>query len=170
MIKPMQKKLLFLLIILTAITTFILSLWDILYQNDWFASIMAAYGILFIGSILIFIIEKKIPTTKIEDTLKGDISHYKCPQCNYIFTLKKSKKNNHHSFAFVCPTCGTKGTISDHPTIVQEDIPDQKSMITTFICKRCGEWVSVWSQGKTTLKDLQIGTCPFCGKEGTMTS
>ena len=103
-----------------------------------------------------------------EKTLEGKLYHFKCPQCEGIFAIKKSKHNNKKPFTLTCPDCGTIGRISGSPPVVVEEIPEQKSENIKFKCKNCGERVSIWAEGTDLVQDVEIYSCPYCGKRQSM--
>ena len=83
-----------------AIWVFILSIFDIIYDKDWMAVLLALYAIILI--IVLYIIltrsQKEKPTIdtieEFEKTLKGGLYHFKCPICLGFFAVKKSKSND----------------------------------------------------------------------------
>ena len=44
-----------------------------------------------------------------EEPLERKTRHFKCPNCNVIFTIKKSKLNNNKKSTITCPSCKTVG-------------------------------------------------------------
>lgn len=170
-----QSKLLIVAIILLACVVFLFSLWSIIYKDQWLQSILALYGILIIlAVVLVFLISKKKSTDfkraveEFEKTLEGKLYHFKCPSCNGIFAIKKSKRDNKKSFTLTCPDCGNVGTILPTPMSVVEEIPEQKSVKTRFTCKNCGEFISIWAEGTDLFHEMQIHSCPYCGKKQSM--
>jgi predicted RNA-binding Zn-ribbon protein involved in translation (DUF1610 family) len=123
--------------------------------------------------IVFYILNKKPVTTKnavkeFEKTLEGKLHHFKCPSCNGIFAIKKSKHENRKPFKLTCPDCGYVGTIPTVPKIIEDEIPDEKSVKTKFICQKCGEFISVWAEGVDLFKNVKIFTCPYCGNKDSM--
>ena len=170
-----QSKIPFIAIILLACVVLFFSLWSVVYEDQWFQSILALYGILIIlAVVLVFLSSKKKSTDfkhvvkEFEKTLEGKLHHFKCPNCNGIFAIKKSKRNNKKSFTLTCPDCGNIGTISPTPKLIVEKIPKQKSVKTSFKCKNCGEFVSIWAEGTDLFHEMKIHSCPYCGKKQSM--
>jgi len=164
-----RKILLFIGIILLGVVVLLLSLWDILYNENWLERIIALYGILVILTVLfLYIATKKKPVKKnivndFEKTLKGPLYHFKCPSCGGIFAVKKSKQNNKKPFMLTCPDCGITGVVPSQPSHVVEKIPEKKSMNKNFRCEHCGEWITIWAEGTTLVDNLHVYTCPYCG-------
>ena len=102
-------------------------------------------------------------------TLRGGLYHFKCPSCNGIFAIKKSRGDNKKSIKMTCPNCGEIGYIPVKPTCVEEEIPEKKSVNVIFRCTSCGEGITVWSEGAELTPSIKVYSCPFCGKEKTMT-
>lgn len=170
-----QRRLPFILIILLSCIVLILSIWDIIYNQEWIQGILAVYGILIILAIVLLFLktkEKSVETTpnveEFEKTLKGKLSHFKCPNCNGIFAIKKSKHNNKNAFILTCPDCGNVGKIPSKPQLIEDEIPEKKSPTTRFKCGNCGEWISIWAEGADLFKSIQIYSCPYCGIKQSM--
>ena len=173
--KLIHRKLLFLVIILLSIVVLFSSLFDIVYGNEWLQTILAIYAVLIIFTIVLLFLSptKKIAESKdiveeFEKTLEGKLYHFKCPNCQGIFAIKKSSRNNKKPFTLTCPDCGTIGKISSSPPVVIEEIPKQKSENIKFKCKNCGEKVSIWAEGTDLVQDIQIYSCPYCGEKQSM--
>jgi predicted RNA-binding Zn-ribbon protein involved in translation (DUF1610 family) len=166
----MNKRILpFIGIILLGLFVFLLSLWDILYQEHWMERIIALYGILIILTLLLTVsVGRKKPAEKktvdeFEKTLKGTLHHFKCPSCGGIFAIKKSTQDNKKPFSLTCPDCGVTGTIPTTPTHIVATIPEKKSINKNFRCERCGEWIMVWAEGTSLASNLHVYSCPYCG-------
>lgn len=169
----LRGKLPFITIILLALVILILSLWDIIYNQQWIQRILALYGILIIIVVVLLFLKTKKTTDidtvrEFEKTLEGKLQHFKCPNCNGIFAIKKSKHENKKPFSLTCPDCGNIGKISSTPNLIVDEIPDQKSVKTNFTCENCGEWVSIWAEGTDLFKDIKINSCPYCGRKQSM--
>ncbi len=169
------SKLPFVAIVLLACVVLFFSFWSIIYEDQWLQSILALYGILIILSVvLVSLSSKKKPkefnnaAKEFKKTLGGKLYHFKCPSCNGIFAIKKSKRDNKKPFTLTCPDCGNVGTIPPSPKLVEEEIPEQKSVKTRFECKNCGEFVSIWAEGTDLFHEMQIHSCPYCGKKQSM--
>ena len=170
-----QRKLLFVMIFLFSIVVLFSSLFDIIYEKQWLQIILTLYAILIIFTIVLLflkptgkIVESRDTVEEFEKTLEGRLYHFKCPNCNGIFAIKKSKHNNKKPFTLTCPDCGTVGKISSSPLVVVEEIPEQKSENIKFKCKNCGERVSIWAEGTDLVQDVQIYSCPYCGEGQSM--
>jgi predicted RNA-binding Zn-ribbon protein involved in translation (DUF1610 family) len=152
----------------------LLSIWDILANEQWLESIIVLYGILIILTLLFIVsARKKKPVVKItvddfEKTLKGGLHHFKCPECGGIFAIKKSKQNNKKSFTLTCPDCGITGIIPSKPVHVAEKIPQKKSINKNFRCEWCGEWIMIWAEGTDLTDDIHVFSCPYCGTKHNM--
>ena len=171
----LQRKLLFTLIIILSIIVLFSSIFDIVYEKQWLQIILALYAVLIIFAIVLLFLKqtKKIAGSKdiveeFEKTLEGKLYHFKCPQCEGIFAIKKSKRNNKKPFTLTCPDCGTVGRISSSPPVVVEEIPEQKSENIKFTCKNCGERVSIWAEGTDLVRKVEIYSCPYCGEKQSM--
>jgi len=151
------------------------SLWDIMSDKGWINLISASY-ILLIILVVVFIILRSIKTFDVtekveefEKTLKGGLFHFKCPVCKGFFAVKKSKPNNKKILRMDCPDCGSIGVIPPHPTnIIEEEIPEKKSIGINFRCLKCEEGITVWAEGSEIHPTVNVYTCPFCGEEQKM--
>lgn len=165
-------------LLLTTITfiVFLLSIWDIIFDKGWITTIIAAYTIILILTLSFIIFKKQNFSTNeytienFEKKLKGALYHYKCPECKGIFAIKKSKRNNKKPFRLTCPDCGTIGLITSSTTqYIKENIPEKKSLGINFECINCGEGVTLWAEGSELYPKIKLYSCPFCGKENSMT-
>lgn len=161
-------------IIIFAFLVLIFSLWDIIYNEQWLERIAALYSILIILCILFLVSkEKKKPAvTKsvdaFEKSLQGKLQHFKCPSCNGIFAIKKSKRNNKKPFQLTCPDCGMTGHVPTQPLKTLEEIPEKKSVHKRFTCEHCGEWMMIWAEGTEIIPDVRVYSCPYCGTKNTL--
>ena len=165
------KKVLYLLIFIASLLTFVLSLYDIYNDGDWILAILSLYIILIIGTIVLLALSPKQQDERIaefEKTLHGKLTHFKCPTCGGIFALKKSRQNNNNPFTISCPDCGAVGEIRPQLQVVYEHIPSQKSPNKKFTCSNCGERVSLWAEGSELYHDITIFSCPYCGADRSM--
>jgi len=97
----------------------IIQLFNFIMKRQTLQRIIILYCILIIfGIFLIFsrftknfetIIHSK---KRYEKLLKNKLNHFKCPNCNGIFTIKKTKNINNKSVMITCPSCRTIGRIS----------------------------------------------------------
>lgn len=116
---PIQKKSLFVLLIIASLLILILTIFDIFYDYKWQQSILAIYGIILIASIVLVFIEtkkKKEDDTfqnlkEFENAFKQNLSHFQCPNCNKRFSLNKSEYIKNNKTNFSCPSCGSIGKI-----------------------------------------------------------
>ena len=174
--KPVQLRLPFIGLLMMAFILFLVSIWDILNEQEWLQTILAIYGIIIILAIvMLFLGVKKESTTEetvkiFEKTLEGKLHHFKCPSCDGIFAIKKSKANNKRSFTLTCPDCGALGTIPTKPQTVIDSVPEQKSMKTRFKCSNCGEWVTIWAEGAPLFSHIHVFSCPYCGENKPLSS
>ena len=120
----------------------ILSFWDTLFEKGWMYKILLTYAVLLLATIIFVLLSFKKPkptNNKIKDfkkSLKGELYHYKCPECKGIFALKKSHSIIHKSFKMNCPDCGRIGIVHTVPLLIEEKIPDKKSMGINYSCKK----------------------------------
>ncbi|MBU0496830.1 MAG: hypothetical protein KKG04_02615 [Candidatus Thermoplasmatota archaeon] len=163
-----QNKYLYILPAIIALILLLITLWDFFTDQSIILPLLATYAILFILTLILWYIgyitqPKQNTITLFEKTLKGTLTHFKCPQCGTIFALKKSKSNNKKSFYLTCPSCQIKGLITANPTIIHQPLPLQKSPRSKYQCTHCGEWITIWSEGTTSLPHSMIYSCPYCG-------
>jgi len=100
-----------------------------------------------------------------EKSFKGGLFHFKCPTCNGIFAVKKSKSNNKKPVKMCCPDCGAIGLIPSNPVCIKDVIPEKKSMKANFRFIECGEGITVWAEGKDLYENITVYCCPFYGVE-----
>jgi DNA-directed RNA polymerase subunit RPC12/RpoP len=153
------------------IITFILlstAIWDFLNDQQFIIPILIIYlTLLFFSIVILYIQIKKRPRANkavklFEQSLKGSLHHFKCPNCDSIFAIKKSKINNKKPFILYCPTCNTQGLITPKPIVIKEKIPQEKSPRTKYQCAICGERITMWSEGSMLQPTPQILSCPYC--------
>jgi len=167
--------LLYTIMIILSFIVFLITLWDVIDEKQWLAGVSISYAILLILTIVLLVtrkktkpIESKDIVEEFEKTLEGKLYHFKCPNCDGIFAIKKSKHNNKKPFTLTCPDCGTVGKISSSPPVIVEEISGQKSENIKFKCKNCGERVSIWAEGTDLFQNIQIYSCPYCGEKQPM--
>ena len=148
------------------------SIFGVIFNKEWVLPILALFGLLFILTIIVILKSKKPSvdeaTEEFEKTLEGGLYHFKCPNCNGIFAIKKSKHNNKKYFKMTCPDCGKVATVSPLATCVEEEIPEKKSVNVNFKCTNCGEGVTIWAEGADLYQDVRVFSCPYCGVEKTL--
>ena len=161
----------FYIFLFLGICALIIAVFDIIYNRDWLLITIVLYiAIIFIAFILILLkIQKKSVTVDafedFEKKLMGGLFHFKCPTCNGIFAIKKSKSNNKKPLKLTCPGCGAFGIISPNPPTTEDKIPEKKSINADFLCNNCGEGITLWAEGKNLYKKIVVYSCPFCGKD-----
>ena len=161
------------LLILFGFWIFIFSIFDIVFDKDWINIIMAMY-VLIIVLVFFIIFLKSTRKTQLnsvkefEKKLKGGLYHFKCPSCQGIFAVKKSKRNDKKPVKMNCPDCGKIATIPPKPVCIIEEIPEKKSVNVNFRCNSCGEGITVWAEGAELHKDMNVYSCPFCGEKKEM--
>ena len=135
-------------------------------------AVFACFGIFLILMFILLGIQVKKPESisegtaeSFEKTLHGKLHHFKCPSCNGIFAIKKSKQNNKKAFMLTCPDCGFIGQISSSPKTIEDIIPEKKSNKIRFQCKKCYEWISLWAEGTELHPKVTIFSCPYCGEK-----
>ena len=165
---------LFIIITLMGFWVMVFSIYDIVYDRGFMIAVMVAYAILiaFILYLIFFRLKKEeivINTVEeFEKKLHGGLFHFKCPICEGIFAIKKSKGNNEKPVKMTCPDCGTIGIVPPNPISIEEIIPEKKSIKANFRCIRCSEGITVWAEGTDLYKNMNVFSCPFCGQEQTM--
>lgn len=121
-------------LILLACVVLFLTLWDIIYgkqllqllefifERQMLLRMLILYGILTIFAIVTIFsrMAKKSEAVsrserKFEKSLESKLHHFKCPKCNEIFMIKKSKGNDDKPFIITCPCCGTVGKLPPKP-------------------------------------------------------
>ena len=112
--------------------------------------------------------KKKDPVFLFEKTLHGGLYHFKCSHCNGVFALKESKKNDIRQLTLTCPDCGAIGQISSKPPVKIDHIPSKKSPRISFVCKKCGETLNIWAEGRPLSDHISIFSCPYCGNNKPM--
>ena len=165
----------YLLIILFGLIILAFSIWDIVYNKEWRQQILAAYMILIILSLVLLVVRPSKPPEEITESIKefekmlhGKLYHFQCQNCKGIFAVKKSKRNNKKRVRLTCPDCGSIGVIPSKPKSIKSDIPPQKSLHVVFKCAQCEEKITMWAEGAELHQDVNIFSCPYCGKERTM--
>ncbi|MCX6666954.1 MAG: hypothetical protein NTV74_01750 [Euryarchaeota archaeon] len=160
------------LMILLGFWLLFFSIFGVIFNKDWVLPILALFGLLFILTIIVILKSKKPSVDEtieeFEKTLEGGLYHFKCPNCNGIFAIKKSKHNNKKYFKMTCPDCGKVATVSPLATCVEEEIPEKKSVNVNFKCTNCGEGVTIWAEGADLYQDVCVYSCPYCGIEKTL--
>lgn len=156
---------------------------DLLYKILIFNLTFNNVFLLFIFLIFLFIIlsflihiflkKKKVrifinSIEEFKKSLTGPLFHFKCPICNGIFAIKKSKGDNKKSIKMTCPDCGRIGVIPPNPVLIEEGIPEKKSLKVNFRCNNCGEGITIWAEGTDLFDNIQVFSCSFCGKTNTM--
>jgi predicted RNA-binding Zn-ribbon protein involved in translation (DUF1610 family) len=129
--KNSRKTLPFIGVIFFAFIVLLLSIWDIIYNEQWFEYVIILYGILIIITML-FLVPKEIQKLVIiknidefEKSLKGNPRHFKCPSCGSTIAIKISKQNTTQPVGLTCPDCGTTATISLTPSKINEKISSE---------------------------------------------
>lgn len=167
---------LLILFILLGFCVLIFSVYDVVYDMGLVVVSISAYAVLIV--IVIYLIfqrskRKEAPVDmdvveEFEKTLEGGLYHFKCPTCEGFFAVKKSKGDNKQYVKMTCPDCGAIGFIPPNPVIVEEEIPEKKSIKAKFECGSCGEGITIWAEGTDLYKKLRIYSCPYCGQDETM--
>ena len=169
-----RESLFFTAILIMGLAVLIFSIYDIMFANGLMIAVIAAYAILIaLTMILIYPRFRKgeivVNTVKdFEKKLEGGLFHFKCPTCEGIFAIKKSKRNDEKPIKMTCPDCGSIGTVPANPVSIFEEIPEKKSIKANFRCVSCSEGITVWAEGTDLYKNIDVFSCPFCGLEQTM--
>lgn len=165
---------LYFLIILIAFWIMVFSLWDIIFDKGWSAIILGAYALIIIFTLILTILELKEPVVQddpiqdFEKKIKGGLYHFKCQNCNGIFAIKRSRKNDKKPIKMNCPDCGKVGIIPSVPSKIKAEIPEKKSPNINFECSICGEAITIWAEGAEMYPYTHIYNCPFCGEQKEM--
>ena len=166
---------LFYLLIILGLCVLIFSIYDIIFDKGLIIVVLPIYAVILIVTIIAILLKSqkdvKLTTDVVEEfekTLKGGLYHFKCPTCNGIFAVKKSKSNNKKYVKMTCPDCGVVGVIPPNPNQIEEEIPEKKSIKANFQCNSCGEGITVWAEGTELYKRMYVFSCPFCGEAETM--
>jgi len=165
---------LFYIISIIGFWVMIFSIYDIIYDKGFMIAVLVSFGVLL--ALIIFLIffglkkEEVVVNTieEFEKKLHGGLFHFKCPLCEGIFAIKKSKSNDEKPIKMTCPDCGTVGVVPPNPPSIEEVIPEKKSMKANFRCISCSEGITVWAEGTELYKNINVFSCPFCGQEQTM--
>ena len=167
---------LLILFIILGFLLLILSFYDIVFNLGLiFVSIPAFVVIIF---LMMFLMLRRSKTKilpvemdaveEFEKTLEGGLYHFKCPTCSGFFAIKKSRGDNKKYVKMTCPDCGTVGVIPPKPTLVEDFIPEKKSIKADFRCEVCNEGLTIWAEGTELYKKMHVYSCPYCGKVETM--
>ncbi len=169
-----QESLLFSAILILGLAVLIFSIYDIVFDKGLMIAVIAVYIILIALTIFLkfFRFRKSDMVINIvedfEKKLKGGLFHFKCPTCEGIFAIKKSKRNDEKPIKMTCPDCGAIGIVTSNPDSIFEEIPEKKSLKANFKCTSCSEGITVWAEGTDLFKNMNVFSCPFCGQEQTM--
>ena len=169
-----RDSLFFTVIFIVGLIVLILSIYDIILGKGLMIAVLVAYIILF--ALTIFLIVQKIRkgelvvnnVAEFEKKLKGGLFHFKCPACEGIFAIKKSKRNDEKPIKMTCPDCGAIGIVPSTPVLIFDEIPEKKSMKANFKCVSCMEGITVWAEGTDLYQEIDVFSCPFCGQSQTM--
>jgi predicted RNA-binding Zn-ribbon protein involved in translation (DUF1610 family) len=173
MSKFIEKAPFYILFIIGLISLFFV-IYDIVFDSGLFiVTILIFIFLIFITFVLLLMKIQRQNTNidifkEFEKKLSGGLFHFKCPTCDGFFAIKKSKRNNKKPLKMTCPDCGAFGIIPPKPLIIEDRIPENKSINADFLCRSCGEGITLWAEGKKLYEKISIFTCPFCGKEETM--
>ncbi|MBN2066695.1 MAG: hypothetical protein JW771_07825 [Candidatus Thermoplasmatota archaeon] len=164
----------FFILMLLGFFVFLFSVWGLMFEKTWMHYVFAAYAFLFVLCFIFLLstfIKSKIKPVTIEEfekSLKGGLYHFKCPSCQGIFAIKKSRCNDKKLVKMTCPDCGAMGIISPHPVRVEEVIPEKKSLKANFTCRQCGEGLTIWAEGTELYEHVLVCSCPYCGAGDNM--
>jgi predicted RNA-binding Zn-ribbon protein involved in translation (DUF1610 family) len=164
----------FYILLIIGFCSLIIVIFDIIFDMGWiFITIILFIAIIFITFLLLLLkIQKQNSTVDIfkdfEKKLRGGLFHFKCPTCEGFFAIKKSKRNNKKPVKMTCPDCGTIGIIPPNPLVMEDSIPENKSINADFLCRSCGEGITIWAEGHSLYENIFVYSCPFCGKEESM--
>jgi predicted RNA-binding Zn-ribbon protein involved in translation (DUF1610 family) len=169
-----RESLFFTVILIIGLAVLILSIYDIMFDKGLMIAVIIAYAVLIAFTIVLIIprlrkVENVIDTVEeFEKRLKGGLFHFKCPTCEGIFAIKKSKRNDEKPIKMTCPDCGAIGIVPANPVAIFEEIPEKKSLKANFKCLSCSEGITVWAEGAELFQNINVFSCPFCGQQQTM--
>jgi predicted RNA-binding Zn-ribbon protein involved in translation (DUF1610 family) len=156
----------FVLIIIIGFWLLFFSIFGVLIGIEWILFLLIALAFLLL--ITIFLLIRGVPQIYIiedfEKKLQGKLYHFKCPNCDGIFAVKKTKQNNKKRFKMTCPDCGKISMVIPNPFIFEEEIPEEKSLNINFKCRSCGEGLMVWAEGSNLYPNVKVFSCPYCGR------
>jgi predicted RNA-binding Zn-ribbon protein involved in translation (DUF1610 family) len=170
----LKETALFFILLLVGLFSLLFGIFDIIL--DWgliFITIVLFIVVIFIAFVLLLLrIQRQNTSVDIfkdfKKKLSGGLYHFKCPTCGGFFAIKKSKRNNKKPLKMTCPDCGAFGIIPPNPLVIEDRIPDNKSINADFLCRSCGEGITLWAEGNKMCENIYVYSCPFCGKEETM--
>ena len=169
-----RESIFFTAILIIGLVVLIFSLYDIMFDKGLMFAVIVAYVILIALTIVLIIprfrkVDIVIKTVEeFEKKLKGGLFHFKCPTCEGIFAIKKSKRNDEKPIKMTCPDCGAIGIVPSNPVSIFEEIPEKKSIKANFKCVSCSEGITVWAEGTDLYQNINVFSCPFCGQQQTM--
>jgi DNA-directed RNA polymerase subunit RPC12/RpoP len=178
-------------IIVAAIVTFAVSLFDI-FGNDseWFAPIMIAYIVLAVAALILYIGHKPdlddgpavvaTPQTMPDQDVVTQLAtpkhldvkgphNFRCPFCSNIFALELTHLEKRHEIRMDCPFCANTIRIPSRPKlapgtqIAMETIGPAEQAV--FVCGNCGEVLRYSSPGHRAEEHARVHTCPHCGSD-----
>ena len=116
---------------------FFFTLWDVVYEKQLIElfnfilkrqllqKIVILYSILIIFAIVLIYSRMAKKSWAVlyrgrifDESLEDKLRHFKCPNCNRIFTIKKTKGDENRSFKITCPSCRTIGLVPSKPKSV----------------------------------------------------
>lgn len=143
----------------------LLQLLDFIFEREILQRILILYIIFIILLIFLIFLQKSkkfeavLQSRRIfEKLLEDKLLYFKCPKCNEVFTIKKSRENENKPFIITCPSCGVIGRIPS----------ESKSIGNKFTCKNCGEQVLIWAENTKSPHKVEVFTCPYCGEKQSM--
>ena len=165
-------KWLFLLLMLASIIVFLISIIDMsLNKSGWYPFVIASYVVLIILTIVLMVLTRVIifpglfkKLVEFEKIPKGELRHFKCPQCNSFFALEEAYKQQ-CPIEITCPSCGVAGIIPLQPQTMKGTIPKKKSKLLRFKCDKCSEEIILWAEGSDITTDVKVTICPYCGEQ-----
>ena len=169
-----RESIFFTAILIIGLVVVIFSLYDIMFDKGLMFAVIVAYVILIALTIVLIIprfrkVDIVIKTVEeFEKKLKGGLFHFKCPTCEGIFAIKKSKRNDEKPIKMTCPDCGAIGIVPSNPVSIFKEIPEKKSIKANFKCESCREGITVWAEGTDLYQNINVFSCPFCGQQQTM--
>jgi len=172
--KLLRESIFFTLILIIGLVVLIFSIYDIMLDKGLVIAVFVAYAILIALTVYLLIMRLRKGEVKInnvaefEKKLEGGLFHFKCPTCEGIFAIKKSKRNDEKPIKMTCPDCGAIGVVTANPVSIFGDIPEKKSIKANFKCISCREGITVWAEGTDLYQNINVFSCPFCGQHQTM--
>jgi len=149
---------------------FFFSLWDMFFADgDWSVWVFVCYGIIGIMACFLMIawhqkdLDSIALVNQFQRELQGGMKQLCCTQCHNVFVVKFSTSIQDKSPVLCCPGCGRKGISVGKSIETMHSFVVGKSITARFVCKFCGEFLTIWLIGEEEIISPKSTQCPFCG-------